>query len=167
MALNASAEIAALDAFGPTIRVLQVANTFEGAPLADFSALAVPWSRAAARVMNATGFAGFSATCWFTGRELWRALGAGAVPVGLIEASVGGRSIRQFTPTAGLAACPQPWSDPRPCVHTITQPPSRALLTRAARPPPLTLPSAPPYTNIGTASTPTTTAGTGTRWSRR
>jgi sialate O-acetylesterase len=114
MALNASAEIAALDAFGPTLRVLQVANTFTGAPLADFSALAVPWSRAAARVMNATGFAGFSATCWFAGRELWHALGAGAVPVGLIEASVGGRSIRQWTPTAGLAACPQPYSDPQP-----------------------------------------------------
>jgi sialate O-acetylesterase len=115
MALNASAEIAALDAYGPTLRVAQVENTFAGAPLAEFSApLALPWSRAAAGVMNKTGFAGFSATCFFTGRELWRALGAGAVPVGLIESAVGGRSIRQWTPTAGLAACPQPWSDPRP-----------------------------------------------------
>lgn len=114
MALNASAEIAALDAFGPTLRVAQVANSFAGAPLPDFLPLAVPWSRAAAAVMNKTGFAGFSATCWFAGRELWRALGAGAVPVGLIESSVGGRSIRQWTSTAGLAACPQPYSDPRP-----------------------------------------------------
>ena len=115
MALNASAEIAALDAFGPTLRVAQVANSFSGEPLAEFSApLSIPWSRAAARVMNATGFAGYSATCWFAGRELWRALGAGVVPVGLIESAVGGRSIRQWTPTAGLAACPQPWSDPRP-----------------------------------------------------
>jgi len=112
MALNASAEIAALDAFGATLRVLQVAVSGAAAPQADLSRPAVPWSRAAAGAMNKTGFAGFSATCWFAGRELWRALGAGAVPVGLVEAAVGGRSVRQWTPTAGLAACPQPWTDP-------------------------------------------------------
>lgn len=83
MALNATAELAAIDAFGPMIRVLKVWVTFFGVrvfqlrchtlfglpvqvggsegsatPLRDISA-ATPWARASAAGMGQTGFGGF------------------------------------------------------------------------------------------------------------
>lgn len=107
MSLNATAEVAAIDAFGPAIRVATVRGHVQATPMVDFS---LPWSRASSS-MGGSGWHGFSGTCWFTGRDLFLALG-GTVPVGLVESCVGGTSIRSWTPTAGLAACPQPYIAP-------------------------------------------------------
>ena len=115
MALNASAEVAALDAFGATVRVMYTAGASSAEPLADLpSAPQLPWQRISAAGAGRAGWGGFSATCWYTGRELWRALGAGAVPVGLVESAVGGTAIRQWAPVEALARCPQPYNSPKP-----------------------------------------------------
>lgn len=114
MALNASAELAAIDAFGPVIRILKINGASSAAPLVDLAG-ANPWARASAAAMNQSGFAGFSATCWFFGRDLFldpsREPG---VPVGLILSCVGGTAIRQWSPTSALARCPQPYTSPIP-----------------------------------------------------
>jgi hypothetical protein len=114
MALNASAEIAALDGYGPTLRVLYAAGAASAAPLADLPAPQLPWQRVSAAGAGRASWKGFSATCFYTGRALWRALGSGAVPVGLVEAAVGGTAIRQWSPTEALARCPQPYNSPQP-----------------------------------------------------
>ena len=101
MALNATAEIAATDAFGPMMRVFYIADSGQTSPQRDVGA-AVRWSRAGRASMGQSSWAGFSAQCWFTGRSLFQALG-GAVPFGLIESSVGGTAIRNWCPTAALA----------------------------------------------------------------
>ena len=111
MALNATAEIAATDAFGPMMRVFYVSESGQTSPQRDVGA-AVRWSRAGAASMGQSSWAGFSAQCWFTGRALFQALG-GAVPFGLIESSVGGTAIRNWCPTSALAQCSQPLADPQ------------------------------------------------------
>lgn len=120
MALNATAEIAATDAFGPMVRVFYVAGSGQVAPQRDVGA-AVRWSRAGKASMGQDSWAGFSGQCWFTGRALFEALG-GNVPVGLIESSVGGTAIRQWCPTSALAQCQQPLADaaygPGPYEHS-------------------------------------------------
>ena len=112
MSLNASAEINATDAFGPMVRVFYVAGSGQAAPQRDVGA-AVRWSRAGRASMGQDSWGGFSGQCWFTGRSLFFALG-GAVPVGLIESSVGGTAIRNWAPTSALAQCPQPYNSPNP-----------------------------------------------------
>jgi sialate O-acetylesterase len=111
MALNASAEINATAAFGAGIRVLLLGGSAD-APQRDVG-LARAWARASPAAMGQASWAGFSAQCWFTGRALFAALG-GTVPVGLIEAAVGGTAIRQWSSTGALAACPQPYTSPVP-----------------------------------------------------
>jgi hypothetical protein len=113
MALNASAEIAALPAYGATVRIMYTAGAPSAAPLVDLPAPAMAWQRLGLGA-GAASWGGFSATCWYTGRSLWRALGAGAVPVGLVESSVGGTAVRNWVPAEGLAACPQPYNSPAP-----------------------------------------------------
>lgn len=111
MALNASAEIAATAAYGAGIRVLLLGGS-AATPQRDVG-LARAWARASPAAMGQASWAGFSAQCWFTGRALHDAL-RGAVPVGLIEAAVGGTAIRQWSATAALAACAQPYTSPVP-----------------------------------------------------
>lgn len=113
MALNASAEIAALPQYGATVRIFYAAEFSSSAPLVDLPAPAMAWARLGAGA-GAASWRGFSATCWYTGRSLWAALGRGAVPVGLVESSVGGTAVRQWAPIEALAACPQPYNAPAP-----------------------------------------------------
>ncbi len=114
MALNATAEIAALDAFGPMVRVLYVAGDGQAEPQTDLPAApSIPWSRAAAATMGGQSWGGFSATAWFTARDLFLSLG-GTVPVGVVEAAVGGTAIRCWSSVGALAACPTPYNSPVP-----------------------------------------------------
>ena len=112
MGLNATAEIAALDAFGPMVRVFYVAGQGSATPQRDVNA-AVKWSRASAASMGQPSWGGFSGQCWYTGRSLFLGLGGG-VPIGLIESSIGGTAIRNWAPTSALAMCPQPYNSPSP-----------------------------------------------------
>lgn len=111
MAFNASAELAASDAFGYGVRVMYVSETSAAAPATDLAKPSIAWSRASGAVMGQSSWAGFSATCWFFGRDLFTSLGS-AVPIGLIESCVGGTAIRQWVPQSGLARCPQPYNSP-------------------------------------------------------
>lgn len=113
MALNASAELAAAGAYGAYVRSLQVPGASSPTPTLDIARATGLWQRASSASLGVSGFAGFSATCWFVGRDLFNALG-GAVPVGIIESSVGGTAIRQWAPRAALARCPQPYTAPAP-----------------------------------------------------
>lgn len=112
MALNASAEISASDAFGPLLRLLQVPQASSLTPSIDI----LPnsgWKRSGAAALNVSGFAGYSATCYFSGRDLLLSLDNN-IPIGAIESSVGGTAIRQWSPTSALARCPQPYTSPVP-----------------------------------------------------
>jgi len=113
MALNASAEIAALPSYGATVRVFYAAGYPAPTPQVDLPRPAMAWARLGAAA-GAANWGGFSATCWYTGRSLWASLGAGAVPVGLVESSVGGTAVRNWAPVEALAACPQPYNSPKP-----------------------------------------------------
>jgi len=112
MSLNATAEIAALDSYGPMVRVFYVAGSGQDQPQADVGA-SVPWSRASSASMGQDSWGGFSGQCWYTGRSLLEMLG-GAIPIGLVESSVGGTAIRDWSPTSALAMCPQPYNSPNP-----------------------------------------------------
>jgi len=46
----------------------------------------------------------FSAVCYFTGREIYKALNR-SVPIGLVEADWGGTRLEAWSPPSALAAC--------------------------------------------------------------
>jgi sialate O-acetylesterase len=109
MALNASAELAAANAF-PLIRVANVpdyAGSWQPEPRADFfNRLA--WAVASNTSLSGVWNAGISAFGWFAARDLFVALGGG-VPVGLIDSSIGATALREWSPRAALAKCSQPY----------------------------------------------------------
>ena len=64
---------------------------------------ALKWTRA-----NGTVIRGFSATAWFTGTALRKAMGKDRrVPLGLIRSSVGGTKIRMWSSPDAIAKCTQ------------------------------------------------------------
>lgn len=87
---NASAELAASTAF-PWIRLAVVGRSSSATPLRDTSApLLLPWQKASPEALgDGQSWDYFSATCWFTAREVARTLGP-TVPLGLIGSYVGG-----------------------------------------------------------------------------
>ncbi len=89
--VNAEAEMAAANF--PQIRQLLVSPKIADEPQARVSA---QWTSATPDTVG-----NFSATAFFFGRELYRALG---VPIGLINASVGGTGIEAWMSAEGLAA---------------------------------------------------------------
>ena len=98
-AFNATAEVAAAAGF-PWVRLFKVAHDASAAPLADLAAPpALAWTPAAPAPV-----ATFSATCWFTGRDIAAALGP-AVPIGLIESAWGGTSIQPWSAPGLADAC--------------------------------------------------------------
>ena len=88
-AFNATEEIAAAANY-PWIRLFTV-GTPPGSPvpLADLASPPhIPWTRATPSAASR-----FSATCWFTGKRIADAVGAG-VPLGLVESAWGGVSLQ-------------------------------------------------------------------------
>ncbi|OJV26498.1 MAG: hypothetical protein BGO12_09475 [Verrucomicrobia bacterium 61-8] len=102
--VNAEAEMAAANF--PQIRQLLVSQKVANEPQAGATA---QWSSALPGTVG-----NFSATAFFFGRKLYQALG---VPIGLINASVGGTGIEAWMSAEGLAADPsypvikQRWSE--------------------------------------------------------
>ena len=70
----------------------------------------LPWMDAF--TLTDTVLANCSSTCWLMGREVAQRLG-GAVPVGLIDAAVGGSAIQAWSSPRGLAACSAPPGAPQ------------------------------------------------------
>jgi sialate O-acetylesterase len=108
MAFNATAEIAATNAFGSMIRVMYVGGRNSLNPEIDIIT-SIPWSRASAASMGGDSWGGFSAQCWYTGRSIYQLLNE-TVPIGLIESCVGGTAIRNWVSTQALSLCPQPYT---------------------------------------------------------
>lgn len=98
--INATEEIAAASAFGPTVRLLKVAHTASLDPsreLVELPALETRWTPA-----SNVSVANFSATCFLTGSMLQRQRG---YPVGLIDSSWAGVGITTLSSAASCARC--------------------------------------------------------------
>ena len=91
---NASEEIAAADY--PKIRLFSVPLVPSGTPARDVQAA---WT-----VCSPQSVPGFSAVCYYFGRELHKQLN---VPVGMIASSWGGTRIQPWIPPAGYEAVPE------------------------------------------------------------
>lgn len=106
-------------------------NEWHG-PQTDVDALQLPWS-----APSPANIGGFSATCWFTARDLFKVIHmplpgymqitdgtykitsahlslsqelGGKVPVGVVQSAAGGTAVRNWVPEEALALCSQPWS---------------------------------------------------------
>eukprot|EP00035_Acanthoeca_spectabilis_P032117 m.17253 g.17253 ORF g.17253 m.17253 type:complete len:558 (+) comp5161_c0_seq1:35-1708(+) len=99
-AFNATNEVAACGSF-PLVRLGQVTSGASATPTVDMD---IQWAPA-----SSASCPDFSATCWFTARDLFDELG-GSVAVGVVESAVGGTAVRNWVPTEGLASCSQPWA---------------------------------------------------------
>ena len=115
MAFNASAEIAD-SANYPHIRLATPAKVVADAPLDDDTSKSpYIWSRAGPAAFDSTipsasqypwpdgAFTWFSATCYFFGRELYKSLGNGKVPIGLLASDWGGQKVEAFSSPDALA----------------------------------------------------------------
>eukprot|EP00043_Microstomoeca_roanoka_P000473 m.27831 g.27831 ORF g.27831 m.27831 type:complete len:504 (+) comp10338_c0_seq2:59-1570(+) len=104
-AFNASAEIA--DSINyPNLRLFTVALIQSLTPLDNCSSASnYTWgvsSPAAFQPVGGAAFSWFSATCYFFGRDVYRALG-GKVPIGLIASDWGGQPVEAFSSPDALA----------------------------------------------------------------
>jgi hypothetical protein len=93
---NASKEIAASVNF-PWIRIAVVATSNANTPQRDIEPLLLPWQKPSPSAFPNGSWAFFSATCWFTARDLTAVLGP-SVPLGLVDSAVGGTPIERWTP---------------------------------------------------------------------
>ena len=104
-AFNASHEIADSVNY-PSLRLATVKNDVADAPKPDAASKAnYTWARsgpAAFVPVDGTGFSWFSATCYFFGRDLYKALG-GRVPIGLLASDWGGQRVECFSSAEALA----------------------------------------------------------------
>jgi sialate O-acetylesterase len=98
VARDGKAEVAAAD--HPGLRLLLVPKKVAPVPQPDFDG---SWKVCTPRSITEGGWAGFSATAYYFGRELNQKLG---VTIGLIESSWGGTRIEPWTPPQGFAAVP-------------------------------------------------------------
>lgn len=62
------------------------------------------WVQASPDALGVSKDGGFSAVCWYTGKDYFERLG-GKVPVGLLQASVGGSPIEYWMPVESIAKC--------------------------------------------------------------
>jgi hypothetical protein len=101
---NASAEIAAAEAY-PNIRVMTVGQgSTSYTPLPQLASIAFPWAPAGSALIGSGNWTSFSAVCWFFGRNVFEGLG-GSVPIGLISNNWGGTRVQAWQPPSSLAAC--------------------------------------------------------------
>lgn len=103
---NATAEIA--DSINyPLLRMFTTAKVASLTPLDDLTSKAAGfnWTVSGPEAFQGGVWGTFSATCYFTGRGLYRALG-GQVPVGLVASDWGGTVIEAWSTPDALAKCP-------------------------------------------------------------
>jgi len=100
---DADAEIAAANY--PRIRLFRTPKRFAATPQRDIRPTrgAGEWKQCTSETIAEDGWGGFSASAYFFGRDIHRALD---VPVGLIEAAWGGSVIQTWTPPEGFALVP-------------------------------------------------------------
>lgn len=100
-AFNSTEEEAKADAYtSKPIRVFQYKGHKSGTPVQQGGRQS-PWAPASANSVK-----GFSAVCWFGGRDTFDALG-GDIPIGVIESDVGGTGVEFWSPAAAIAECNQ------------------------------------------------------------
>ena len=104
-AFNASSEIA--DSINyPNLRLATVRKAVADSPVVHAKSKAnYSWARSGpAAMVGAAGpqFSYFSATCYFFGREVYKALG-GKVPIGLVASDWGGQRVECFSSADALA----------------------------------------------------------------
>lgn len=109
-AFNASAEIAAAnDPFYSGIRVMTVAHKNATEPMQQLAGIEQAWSVANSQSIGNNGnqdpWGVFSATCWFTGKNVYDSLN-GTVPLGLIVSAVSATPIQLWSPPEAAAECP-------------------------------------------------------------
>ncbi len=102
---NATAEIAAAEAYSSVFRIMTVGgqDNTPSSPAVDLNATAQPWE-----ALSSATAGDFSAVCWFAARDAYDSLvaaGAGAIPFGLISNNVGGTSIELWSRGSDLATC--------------------------------------------------------------
>jgi hypothetical protein len=102
---NTAAEVADMLHY-PAIRLLQIYPN--SAPMPQIEAVNSGW-RPAPQLTHQES-ANFSAVCWLFGRDLQRTLRP-MRPIGLIETTLGGTSIQQWSSTDALAQCTKHSSD--------------------------------------------------------
>ena len=132
--LNASAEIAAADAF-PNVRLFTVGQgTTADAPLLDLATVFAAWTEAGNASVSGADWTTFSAVCWFFGRDLYLALG-GSVPIGLISSNWGGTPLIAWSSAEALAQCGTPPPPPTALASASAALASAAPAASAAAPP--------------------------------
>lgn len=94
-ALNSTDELQAANNF-PYIRYFKPFLQKTSDPQIDYS------HRVLWQLVNNITISGFSAVCWFGGRDLFQQL---HVPIGLMDISVGGTSITEWSPPNAISKC--------------------------------------------------------------
>eukprot|EP00937_MAST-01D_sp_MAST-1D-sp2_P000996 g996.t1 len=109
---NSREEVAAMANYSDALRLYQVGNKGSDVPLSENPSPA-GWSPPCpfSNTTNSTlcSRSGFSAVCWFFGRDTFDALPAAAKrPIGLVESNVGGTPVEHWSSPAALARCRNP-----------------------------------------------------------
>ena len=92
---NLTAELAAADAYGDTIRFFTVGQKNQSTtPFTNLASIEEKWSPASSKSLGGTAWDTFSGVCWLFGRDIHDGLG-GTVPIGLISNNWGGTSRRR------------------------------------------------------------------------
>ena len=102
--LNATAEIAAADAYA-NIRLFTVGlGTLSAVPLPELQTVLQPWVRASSASVGLGQWEAFSAVGWHFARDLYDARGR-TVPIGVVANNWGGTAIQCWMDTAARAEC--------------------------------------------------------------
>ena len=115
---NSQAEINGMQAYDESLRMLVIAESgshFPATPRPQAENVNTGWLKP-----SAMG-GGFSAVCYFFGRDLSKTLRP-ARPIGLVQAAVGGTSLQYWSSDAAIAKCQslgKPWQWPADCKIVI------------------------------------------------
>ena len=127
---NLTAELAAADAYGDTVRFFTVGMDTQcgdpaknqtdcsqpfrelndagvpppGTPCRGGHSCREPWERASSAALGGAAWNTFSAVCWLMGRRVHDALG-GTVPLGLISSNWGGTPVQVWQPLDSMRDC--------------------------------------------------------------
>lgn len=99
---NGTEEIANAGNF-PKIRVFSAARNYSATPLEELIRIYLNWSVASPQSIGGPPMEYMSAVCWLYGRMVHQALGGR--PMGLIDTSYYGTSIRNWMPPRALHSC--------------------------------------------------------------